>query len=179
MELSDFQTVEVHTLDKDSPSVKILSKVNNNQLLTTDLHRKVCDTLGLSKSSHGAFALFLGGLTPVRKLRPYDCITLPVTDLTFQKWCFDPKKEKELLKTDANAAHWLFVQALNQVETGKIRPTKPQLQELEECLNPAFCTEKQYVEICHTVEKYFEFCLDNCRLLTEVTCLDHPYRVST
>ncbi|KAJ8301041.1 hypothetical protein KUTeg_022560 [Tegillarca granosa] len=167
MELQDLLVVNVNTLDKTQPLVKVTVPAVDGNVEAGNLHKKVCNQLGLKESSLKCFSLFKEDVDHRLLKRIKENDILPVSSMNgmcIRKWCFNLKLEQELLLTDEVATHLLYLEAENLLENGKLLPTKEQEQKLDELSEPGFILERQFVEVCHNIKDYFTVCVKGCRV---------------
>ncbi|XP_071096482.1 uncharacterized protein [Haliotis cracherodii] len=164
MELQSFVTVQIQTFDPNANLVKLSVPSQEDEVSVHTLQSKVCEHLGLKKSSWKYFCLCQGLDKPVKRYKASEMLLVPVKDLSLQKWCFNPAEERRLLKTDSQAVHLLSLQAQHHQSVGKLQPTEAEKLKLEECLEPTFVMEEQYVTQCQKLPNYFSVCVRNCQL---------------
>ncbi len=128
--------------------------------------KEVARTLHMREESLNVFALFCGPLErPVRVLRPSDSVPTS-TELSVQRWCMQVDEGKTVLRHDYAALHLLFCQAKAKIERGDMQPSQEQLYELESFSDPAFPTERQYIEVARCVSGYATIFAKGC-IVTE------------
>ncbi|XP_046560712.1 uncharacterized protein LOC124269730 isoform X1 [Haliotis rubra] len=164
MELQSFVTVQIQTFDPNANLVKLSVPSEQDEVSVHTLHSKVCEHLGLKKSSWKHFCLCQGFDKPVKRYKASEMLLVPVKDLSLQKWCFNPADERRMLKTDSQAVHLLNLQAQYQLSEGILQPTEAEKLKLEECLEPTFVMEEQYVSLCQQLPNYYTTCVRNCQL---------------
>ncbi|CAL1536812.1 unnamed protein product, partial [Lymnaea stagnalis] len=87
-------------------------------VLYEDLLKKTGVELGLKKESLKYFTICQGHEWPIKRFKTGDVIALGLQDLSFQKWCFDLKEERDLILRDPAATHLIFSQAQHDISTG-------------------------------------------------------------
>lgn len=128
--------------------------------------------LGLQLTSVNLFGLFLGPLEQPTQLLVETDVIQPGAKLSLRRWNFDVEKEMKLARKDDIAIHLLYCEAVHYLEKGKIHPTESQFQELEYFSDPAFPTERQYLELISTIPGYTAFIAEGCQVLEDIVMND-------
>ena len=131
------------------------------------------EKLGLKPASLQLFGLFEGPLgAPCRyssTTQNSRCISVsqscysvladdstvpPDTKLCFQRWNMELDREAKLSRQDDAALHLLFAEAKFNVDQGNMAPSAEQSAALESLVDPAFPTERQYLELARDLPGY-------------------------
>ncbi|XP_041368542.1 uncharacterized protein LOC121382927 isoform X1 [Gigantopelta aegis] len=168
VELQNLALVEVGTKDPCALPIQVRIAVKDDIVLADALFTKICQRCGLEASSYKYFTLCRGEDYPVRKYRSSDKIHIPATDLCLEKWCLNSNSEKKLMKSDPKAVHLLFIQAKHDVASGKLITTSEEKIKLDECLDPEFLVEEQYVLMCQKLPDYQTILVQGCVVCEDV-----------
>lgn len=172
MELQNLLKVRVKVLDPDAPPVEVTVVSKDGWVSANQVFKKVCDSLGLKAGSRPCFTLYEQAANPVCRYRNTDQIHAETADLHLGKWCFSLSQEKDIIHQDQAAAHLIFLQARHDVLTGKFDLQEADRQKLDECLEPGFLAENQYILTCQQQPYYQCLRLPQVRLLQELSTPD-------
>ncbi|KAK3696736.1 hypothetical protein QZH41_013091, partial [Actinostola sp. cb2023] len=107
---------------------------------------------------------------PLKKYGNNEVIYLPCKDiLSIQRWSFDIPREKKLLRTDAGANRVYALQCKADIKAGRIKPMPEDIPQLHEYLNPAFPSDKQFIEKCQTLVGYGSIHFPDCVVQSDVS----------
>nr|KAG5693395.1 hypothetical protein BaRGS_009868 [Batillaria attramentaria] len=123
----------------------------------------------LKASSRSCFTLYERAANPICRYRSTDEIHVGSAELFLGKWCFSVSQEKDLMHQDQAATHLVFLQAQHDVQTGKFDLQEEDKQKLDECLEPGFTAEDQYILLCQKQPYYQCLRLPQCRLLQGIS----------
>ncbi|XP_022084250.1 uncharacterized protein LOC110975780 isoform X2 [Acanthaster planci] len=146
-------TVAVTTFDA---TIFAQIPVKEETVLAEDFILTVGKSLGLKTSSIQFFGLFQGLLHPTIKFKSIDAVPMNVKGLTFQKWCFDTRKESQIL-SDPIATQLICAQSKAYIR--------------EENKDPS--TAAKFVKLCQSIPDYNSIHLPDCRLDKEFWLLPH------
>ncbi|XP_061188311.1 uncharacterized protein LOC133196434 [Saccostrea echinata] len=163
VELQHLIKVKVITVDGKEVQVTV-PVVGENEMSVTDIHTKVCLSLGLQKTSLIWFSLFCGKNAPIKRLKPESRISSTTTELCLRKWCFNKEIETQLIKDDPVACHLVYLEAKSAISSGEMTVSQEQLEKLEEYEDPGFTLKEKYVLLAHTLEDYFSVLIRDCKI---------------
>ncbi|CAC5397390.1 unnamed protein product [Mytilus coruscus] len=173
MELQELVPVRVRTFHDNWPELEVRVYRNQEGISTKEVYEKATFMLNLKQSSIEHFSLFLFGKKLNKRLRNCDYLPLSHDGLFLRKWCFDNRTEKLLLK-DKVACHLIFRETEWNIENGFLKPSKDQIDLLEEYSDKRFRCEEKYVLLCHSIAAYFDVQLEDCVVLkNEGECKCH------
>ncbi|XP_076436400.1 uncharacterized protein LOC143275937 [Babylonia areolata] len=172
MELQNLVKVKVLTLDPAAEPVEVTVAAREGKVSAEQVFNKACDKLGLKSSSRTHFALFNKRDEPTLKYRLKEGIPVNNSEVYLGKWCFVSSQERDMVHVDPVAAHLVFLQAQHDVRSGKFDLTDDEKQKLEECLEPGFVAEDQFVLLCQRQANYHSLCVPHCRLLSALSTPD-------
>lgn len=161
-------TVEVHTFSSREPIAIQLQ----DGCMASRAKAEICKKLGLQSTNVNLFGLFLGPLEQPTRLLVETDVVQPGTKLSLRRWNFDVERETKLVRKDDVAIHLLYSEAVYYLEKGKIQPTESQSQELESFSDPAFPTERQYLELISTIPGYTAYVSEGCKVLEDILMND-------
>ena len=150
------------------PAVRVA--VDRGKILAGDLLAIVAETLEIHNSSREFFALFRDIEYPTKKYGHDEMLYLPCRDIiSIQRWSFDLTREKKVLTTDAGAHRLLWLQCMEDVRCGRLKPKAEHAPLLEEYSNPAFPCEKQYVDVCRSLDGYGNVYFPGCTVQSDLS----------
>jgi hypothetical protein len=114
----------------------------------------VGEKLGLKPASLQLFGLFEGPLGAPCSVLADDSTVPPDAKLCFQRWNMELDREAKLSRQDDAALHLLFAEARFNVDQGNMTPSAEQAVALESLVDPAFPTERQYLELARGLPGY-------------------------
>ncbi|XP_048775909.2 uncharacterized protein LOC125680394 [Ostrea edulis] len=163
VELQNLLKVQVFTVDGKGIHVTV-PIVGENELSVTDIHTKVCHSLGLQKTSSIWFSLFCGKDIILKRLKPETFTPNTTKEITLRKWCHSKEIEAQLIKDDPVACHLVYLEAKAAISSGLLNVRHGQQEKLEEYDDPAFKLEEKYVQLAQTFENYFSIAIKDCRI---------------
>ncbi len=133
----------------------------------------IATRLGLKSSSLVVFSLFEGPPGyPTRVLQDDDPVPQGAQNLSLQRWCFDVQQEAKVVRYDDIAIHLLFSEAVFRLDQGTLHPSESEREELVSLSDPHFPTERQFLELARTVNKYSALTVPGCKLVGELVTND-------
>ncbi|XP_062594682.1 uncharacterized protein LOC134256092 [Saccostrea cucullata] len=164
VELQHLIKVKVSTVDGNEVQVTV-PVVGDNEVSVTDIHTKVCKSLGLQKTSSLWFSLFFGkNILLIKRLKPESRTPSTTTELCLRKWCFNKEIETQLIKDDPAACHLVYLEAKSAISSGLLKVSQEQQEKLEEYEDPGFTLKEKFVLLAHSLEDYFSVLIKDCKI---------------
>lgn len=170
--MKTFKTIEVHTYSNPDP-IKISLPVKDGAIEGKQLMKALASLLGLQPGSLKCFSVFDGHHWPHRLFRESDTIPVEGTQLSFQRWCFNPKLADTIVDKDAAAGSLLYHQAVHIVHSGRLPLNKEDEAKLEEYSSPDFTLMRDYIRVCEAQPSFLTYTFPDCVLVTSVNLPPH------
>ena len=153
------------------PVVRV--EIDGNHIKAQNLFEIGCNALGLCVKSRPFFALFRGTLNPTKKYGTEENIYIPCkAALTIQRWSFDVVAESAAIKTDPIAFRLIAMQIISDMENGKLKASREEMQRLKDYYDPKFVCHKQFVDEARKLSLYNSMAIldvevmNNAKLIT-------------